>query len=277
MKRTVALLLIMICILSGCGIGTPAGTAAPTTEPVTAPATEATTEAATESVTEPATVATTEPTTVPTTVPPVVRHSGLNEDGSFNEGAWFIGDSLTYNLIASYLRPKEYLGDANYTAKCGAQITAFFDGTVMNRTSDGICGYRSEHYNMTYQQVALELGTKAKAIYVMFGTNHTKEGFEDYYRQMVDFLLEACPEATIHLQLIPWCGSGVYWNVNKQINKIYGEYESAGQQRVMLIDTFTGIGQNPYSEKDTIHLSTRGNRYWYNTIVAHAEKNGLMP
>ena len=147
MKRLTALLLAVL-LLSGC-VGKPATptTTEATTVPVT---TEPTTEATTEPTTEPATEPTTEPTTVPvTTEPAPVLHSGLREDGTFTEGTWFIGDSLTYNLIASYLKPTGRLGDANYTAKCGAKITAFFDGTLMNRTSDGICGYRPEHYGMT--------------------------------------------------------------------------------------------------------------------------------
>ena len=76
------LALLMVLSLAGCkneeepALRTEAPaeiTEAPATEP---PATEAPTEAPTE--------------------PPVVIHSGMGADGSFNEGTLFIGDSLTF-------------------------------------------------------------------------------------------------------------------------------------------------------------------------------------
>ena len=276
MKKLLVLILAVILLaLLGCAPQPPVETIKPTTVPTAAPTTEPTTEPITEPTTEPITEPTTEPTTVPTTAPPLVRHSGIRPDGTFDEGTWFIGDSLTCNLMVAYLKPKGIVNDAIYTGKYGAQITAFFDGTVMNRTTGNICVYRPEHFGMTYEQVALELGEQARAIYIMFGTNYTPEGYVETYRKLVDFLLENCPNATIHMQLIPWGGGIRYEQVNEWIHQVYDGYTQAGEQRVMLIDTFTGIGRCPLSDSDMVHLSNQGNWNWYNTLLAHAQENGL--
>ncbi len=262
--KAVCLLLVML-MLTACG--------APA-EP-TVPETTAATEPATEPTTEPATEPTTEPTTVPTE-PPVVLHSGLREDGSFDEGTWFIGDSMTCILVENYLRPHGLLGDANYTGKYGAHITAFFDDTVMSYTSYNHCAFRPEHERMGYDDVAVLLGEQATAIYMMWGTNYTWNAYADAYIEIVDFLLETCPNATIHLELIPWGWDELirYELVNGWIQEAYAHYQEIGEERVFLIDTFTAIGEN--TDEHLIHLSEQGNENWYNAIVAHAEANGLV-
>ena len=223
-------------------------------------------------------VPTTELATVPTTEPtepPLVLHSGLREDGSFDEGTWFIGDSMTCILVEDYLEPEGFLGDANYTGKYGAQITAFFDGTVMDPKAIGRCVCRPEHEKLRYEDVAVELGEQATAIYIMFGTNYTWNAYADAYIELTDFLLETCPNATVHLQLIPW-GSGKnikFDRVNEWVREAYAHYQEKGEQRVFLIDTFTAIGRN--TDKGYIHLNKQGNENWYNAIVAHAEENNL--
>lgn len=264
-----ALLLFLIFSLTGCAAPAEAPeTMVPvTTVPeVTEPATEAAAEPTTEPVTEPAT----EPTE-----PPVVLHSGLREDGSFDEGTWFIGDSMTCLLVDSYLAPRGLLGDAWCIARYGARVVSFFDESVIMHANSGKrCIFRPEHVGMGYAEAARDLGDRITAIYMMFGTNYTENAGSEAYIEIVDFLLETCPNATIHLQLIPTGMSDiVLWKeTNQWIQGAYDHYQALGIQQVMLIDTYTAIGNNTF---DGVHLGDTGNENWYNAIVEHAKSNNL--
>lgn len=234
---------------------------APTTETVTVPTTEAT-----------------EPTTVPTTEatePPLVLHSGLREDGTFNEGTLFIGDSLTCGFVGSYLAKKGYLGDAKYMTICGSQVTAFFDGTVLEHKDNVVTLYSEEFEGMEFDEAAAGLGEDVTAIYLMWGTNYTPKASKDSYIEIVDFLLENCPNATIHLELIPYADLSIipYPTVNKRIRDAFAHYQELGENRVCLVDTYMGIGRAVGS--DGVHIGELGNRNWYNTLVKHAEKYEL--
>ena len=257
-KRSIALLLCVILLLTGCG-----QSQSPETEATEAPTTEA-------PVTE-----TTIPETEPTE-PASLLHSGLREDGTFNEGALFIGDSMTCILVQDYLTPMGLIGDANYMGKYGAQITAFFGGVTMDtNVTIGKCAYRPEHEGMTYEEIAVALGEQVTAIYMMFGTNYTYNAYADMYIELVDFLLETCPNATVYLQLIPHGNEEIvrFKIVNAWIQEAYGHYVELGQERVQLIDTFTAIGIN--HDEGWIHLNSQGNENWYNAIVDYAKANNI--
>ncbi len=265
MKKALCLLLAIVLLMMT------AACAKVQTEPTLPEVTETvaiTTAEPTEEVTEP-------PTTVPTE-PALVLHSGLREDGTFDEGTWFIGDSMTSILYRDYLKPRGLVEDAACTGKFGAQITAFFDDTVMSYTSYNKCVFRPEHEGLGYDDVARELGEQATAIYMMWGTNFTWNAYADAYIEVVDFLLETCPNATIHLELIPWGYEKVveFETVNGWIQEAYDHYQQIGEERVFLIDTFTAIGRN--QDEGFIHLSEQGNENWYNAIVEHARINGLV-
>lgn len=255
-------LLLCLLMLTGCGRSGP--------EPQ-----EPTGSAATEATTEATTAPTEAPTTAPTE-PEVLLHSGLREDGTFNEGTLFIGDSMTCILVQDYLTPMGLIGDANYMGKYGAQITAFFGGVTMDtNVTVGKCAYRPEHEGMTYEEIAVALGEQVTAIYMMFGTNFTYNAYADMYIELVDFLLETCPNATVYLQLIPHGNEEIvrFKIVNPWIQEAYAHYQEQGQERVQLIDTFTAIGIN--HDEGWIHLNSVGNENWYNAIVAHAEENNI--
>lgn len=258
MKKLLAFLCVLVCLhLSGCAADAPEPT---TTAPVTIPVTTAPPE-------------TEVPTTTPTE-PPLVLHSGLREDGSFDGGTWFIGDSMTCILITDYLMPNDLIGEANYTGKYGTQITAFAD-TKMSYTSYNPCVFNPEFEGMTYREVGDRIGQDVTAIYLMWGTNYTWNAYADMYIGLVDHLLEICPNATVHLQLIPWGAPSVirFEKVNGWIQEAYDHYQQLGEERVMLIDTFTAIGRN--TDSGNIHLNYEGNECWYQAIVAHAEEHNL--
>lgn len=235
----------------------------PTTVPETEPPTEAPTE--TQPPTEPPTEAPTEP--------PLVLHSGLREDGSFNEGTLFIGDSLTFQMIYGYLRPKNFVGDAKYISICGSQITAFFDGTKVTCSAASTLA-SAEFDGMLFNEAAASMGEDATAIYIMWGTNFTKDATYENYVEILDYLLEHCPNATIHLQTVPYAKDVVpYQIINERILDAYAYYQEIGQERVLLLDTFTGIGRSVSG--DGVHITDSGKVRWYETILAHAEELAL--
>jgi len=259
MGKHFAIVCLVLCLLlTGCGVEEPEPTATVPVPVTTAP---------------PQTEAPTTAHTVPTE-PPLVRHSGLKEDGSFDEGTWFIGDSMTCILITDYLMPNNLIGEANYTGKYGTQITAFAD-TEMSYTSYNPCVFNPEFEGMTYKAVGDLIGQEVTAIYLMWGTNYTWNAYADMYIGLVDHLLKICPNATVHLQLIPWGSPSVirFEEVNGWIQQAIDHYQQLGEERVMLIDTFTAIGRN--TDSGNIHLNYEGNECWYEAIVAHAEEHNL--
>ena len=265
MKRPLLCLLILalLFVFTGCA------SAAPETAPTETTAAEPTV-ASTE--------ATTEPTTVPTeTEPPVpVYHSGLRADGTFSAGTLFIGDSETYLLLNQKLIAEDLLGDARYTAQCGSQLTAYFNDTIrMKKDNTQVTVFSPEFEGLTFREAALLLGEDATAIYLMWGTNYTPNATAESYIEIVDDLLEICPNATIHLQTIPYGEPAIVAcnTVNKRIQGAYDHYQQLGEPRVYLVDTFNGIGKHVVN--DGVHLSMTGLNNWYQTLLDHAERYGL--
>lgn len=261
MKKLIAFAMAA-CLLFLCGCG-----GAPVeTEPTTAP-----TEAPTVATALPP--QTTEAPTEAPTDPPVELHSGLREDGTFDSGTLFIGDSLTYGLIYSYLKPNNLIGDARYMAVVGAPILEFFQGTPLNGSR--YCIYSHEFEGMTYDQAVESVGEEITAVYFMLGSNYSNETNAQTYIKIVDYLLEKCPNATIYLQLIPYSTSSnvhsetVYWS----IMEAYGHYSLDGVPNVFMLDIKRAAGVN--LTQDGIHLTYEGQENWYKELVAHAQTNDI--
>lgn len=238
---------------------------------------EVTTVPTTEAPTEPTTVPTeapTEETTVPTE-PPLILHSGLREDGSFDEGTLFIGDSLTLLFLNHYLKTQGYLGDAKYLSQASSQLTIFMDGKTRINCSDVITLASREFNGMLFNEAAASMGDQATAIYIMWGTNYTPNASAESYIEIVDFLLENCPNATVHLQLISYADPNIIpvSKINQRITDAYNHYQEIGEPRVMLIDTYTAIGQNVIP--DGVHHNDTARANWYQALVDHAANNNL--
>lgn len=274
-KRLLCLALALILLIGCAGCGRKR-IPAPTEEETVFPEFTAapTTEAPTEETTVPTTEALTEPTTVPTE-PPLILHSGLREDGSFDEGTLFIGDSLTLLFLNHYLKTQGYLGDAKYLSQASSQLTIFMDGKTRVVCSATNTLASKEFNGMLFNEAAASLGEKATAIYIMWGTNYTPSASAESYIEIVDFLLENCPNATVHLQLISWADPNIIpvSKINQRITDAYNHYQEIGEPRVMLIDTYTAIGQNVIS--DGVHHNDTARANWYQAIVDHAADNEL--
>lgn len=271
MKRVFALLLAAL-LLCGC-----TNTATPETEPIPTEATVAETQAPTEAPTEAAAEVPTEPeTTESETQPedPEWLHSGIREDGSFDEGTLFIGDSLTYGMVLQYLTIYERLGDARFMAIVGAPVGNFFSLQTLRPCDDYSCAYTWEFHGMNFASAVETAGDSVTAVYYMMGTNYDPQITVESYVKIMNHILEKCPNATIYLQLVPVAQVDYipYEEINEIIRGVHAYYQQQGQPRIMLIDTHTAIGDNL---SDGIHLTLQGQENWYNAIVAFAEENNI--
>ena len=276
MKRILSLLAALCLILSGCAPRqseptAPAETAAPTVE--TAVPTTEVTEAPTETA-----APTTEATEAPTeaTEPPQwdgVLHSGLREDGTFDGGTLFIGDSQTYGFIYFNLIPRNRIGDARYASAVGIPAQAYFSGTKFSEYTVG--SYSSEFEGRTIAQGVELGGSTITAVYLMLGSNGSDYTLFSDYEKIVDHLLEYCPNATIYLQTIPYSSEDHvhYEDINKILVRVRRHYADAGISRVLLIDTHTAFGERV--QPDGIHLTTEALDIWYHTLVYFADYNNI--
>lgn len=257
------LALILCAGLCGCEIVLPEDTLPSQTQP----------NETAQPATEPA--VTTQPTVGTEPVRTWDAHSGIRDDWTFNAGTLFIGDSLTYGLVAQYLQVyDDAIGDAKYMATVGAPLSSYFSEKYrLGNFKDSV--YSSGLKGKTYYQVAEEAGDALTAVYIMLGTNYTGSESAEAYIEVVDHLLEHCPRATVYLQTIPYATTSAVHEeeINGYIQEAYNHYVEQGSQRVYLIDTYAAISSNLRS--DGVHLNADGYDAWYNAIIAFAYNNNI--
>ena len=191
----------------------------------------------------------------------------IREDGSFDAGTLFIGDSQTFLFIEHFLKTNGLIGDAKYAVQCGSQVTAFFD-TDIRPTVDRNAYYlfSPEFEGLSFSEAATQMGEDATAIYIMWGSNHTQDATAQNY-------IDIAAYATVHLETIPR-GDVAYMEINERIRGAWEYFQSIGEPRVTMVDTFEGIGI--YINSDRIHVDPQGREGWYNALVLHAETLGLV-
>ncbi|MEG1789219.1 MAG: hypothetical protein RR230_01040 [Oscillospiraceae bacterium] len=201
---------------------------------------------------------------------------GVREDGSFSEGVLFIGDSLTYGLVQNYLIPAELIGDASYIAVSGMPLTLFFSddmrlGTAYSNESG--CVYSEPFYKLNYADSAALAGSGVSDIYFMLGSNLSEQSTEELYVEVMDYLLEVCPNAVIHLQTVPLSTSTTvnYRMANENIRAAAQHYVDCGEPRVELLDSNL-IWDESCLTAGGIHLISKGFELWYQLIVDTAAK-----
>lgn len=273
MKRIIALLALAGVLLCGCGqspepveMPEPSVEVVLVTEP---PETETPTDA-----TEVPTEASTEVTEATEhAVPEFQNHSGIRDNGTFDDSALFIGDFLTYGLITGYLTERELLGDARYMVIPNGALPAVYYGPKLTKSAD--CLFSPEFEGMLICDALKEAGEQTTAIYFMMGTNFSEFADDKTMIQIVEDMLINCPNATVYLQLVPFDRSTRvdYEEANRRILATYTYYQRENNPRVMLIDTQTAIGYNLTT--DGIQLTTEGQACWYQALVAFADGNEI--
>ena len=251
LKRILILLTVLCLLLCGCGQQeAPTALAEETTLPV---------------------IETTVATEPPQRTVPL--HSGIREDGTFDSGTLFIGDSLTNAFIFNNLMLYRRIGEARYMAIVGAPVHTYFFGPVLTR--ELTCIYSGEFQDLTFSHSVELYGENVTAVYFMLGSNYSEYTTYETYSEIVEHLLEHCPKATIYLQTIPYSTSEnvKYELVNGILEELYLQYAESVDTRVMLIDTHTAIADRLLS--DGIHINYEAQEVWYQTILAFAEENNI--
>jgi hypothetical protein len=273
---SITAILFVILLVAGCGRSSHLATTPEThgqTDPLEAEPVPQPSGSETRPSDETAAPSETAPTDAESPAEPPVLHSGIREDGSFDEGTLFIGDSQTYLFIQDYLKPNGLLGDAKYTAQCGSQLTAFWDDDIRPTEDRSVyCVFSPEFEGLSFREAATQFGAKATSIYLMWGSNHTPDATAQSYIDIVQYLLDVCPNATVHLETIPQ-GDVAYVTVNGRIQGAWEYFQQIGEPRVTLVDTFGGIGTSVGS--DRVHVTPLGREKWYDTLVLHAQELGL--
>lgn len=267
MRKMIYVLLVAL-LLCGCAPANMEATLPPTEAPTVAP-TQPPTEAPTEAPTEVPTEAPTEPK------PEWLLHSGIREDGTFDENTLFIGDSLTCGLFLEYMIPNERAGDAWYMSMTGAALNVFFDGPRLRSYGQYYSYYTPAFDGMTMAEGVEGKGRGLNAVYLMMGTNHNGLVTEQLYVDVVGYILKCCPKATVYLQKIPFSYSSRVDAdaANGRIQYAYEYYVNLGETRVRLIDTQTAIDYN--LKNDGVHLNETGYQKWYEALVAYAQENEI--
>lgn len=247
MKKVFSVLLICLCL---CGCVTQ-----PEAEPTTVPTEQTTVPFETTEITVSLTAG---------------LHSGIKEDGSFDVGTLFIGDSLTYGMVTGYLPDNGLLGQAKYIAIPGAAITCYHQGSELGVKP---AAYSPEFDGLRVYEAVEKYGAQFTAVYLMLGTNANEYSTDQVYMDMVTHLLEHCPNATVYLQLVPYNRSDRVNSeaANGRVQRIFDQLE--GENRLRLIDTQTAIGYN--LAPDGIHLVTKGQKCWYEALVAYAQTHKI--
>ena len=193
------------------------------------------------------------------------RSSGLAGDGSFIDGAVFVGDSLSYRFI-HYLRERGCFGAARCMAICGMSLNKFFDvdrAPLTNGLSAGNASVCSPEFEgMSFADALSELGADAKAIYFMLGTNLSWESTTDAYLEVLRSILELCPSATIYLQTIPFSTNAAYESANEAIRQCWEILEAETPRRVVLLEAGEAFPRAALMP-DGIHYSDEACAAWY--------------
>lgn len=264
MRKIVVWMLLLALLLCGCG---KQDAVSVETQPEPTETTPVTDPVIVE--TEP------EPTEPEPTEPPSWLHSGIREDGSFDAGTVFIGDSLTYGLLTQHLKENDLRGDCRYMAIPGASLWAFFNGPKLITNGAVYCFFTKDFEGMYMSEAVAAVGEEATAIYFMMGTNYSSLATDQTYIDIVTHMLENCPNATVYLQLVPYATDpGVeYKEANRRVMEAYNYFVEQEEPRVRLIDTMTAIGYNLTA--GGVHLTNEGNACWYEALVAYAQENDI--
>lgn len=188
----------------------------------------------------------------------------------FYDDAGFIGDSVSYSLV---LR-------ANQTGEFG-------DATFFVRGGNGIAGYVNHFNTIGYQgqEYSIEDAVAAsgvKKLFVMIGVNDlgymSVEETMDYYRKMMDNILELSPDVEVYIQsLLPVIDSGIQGAKNKHVNalnKLLVAYaEENGFHYVDIypyIRDHTGNMPAAYASDASTHMNYDGTDIWIEVLKLYA-------
>ena len=270
--RAIFILILCLCLLSGCGIAAKPP-AAPTPTPSAVPAATPEAESApTETPVIPA------PSAAPENAPseePLEETLRLDESTlTFPAGTLFIGDSITHHLYSKHLKPTGYLGGASFMACSNAGIPHYFAKWARLKNADWNghgTSYDKEFENLSYAAAIEQSAGRWERIFFMMGSNGSGTLTYESYKEVIDHIYANNPQAVIYLQTVPDCSTGKVRTaaVNEIVNATVAAYAAEGIDSVRLLDT-NSIWTDECMAPDDVHLCELGLQRWHEYICTEA-------
>lgn len=202
----------------------------------------------------------------PKKIPPV----GDGQPCHFFDDVAVIGDSVSYSLVLW----------ANQTGEMG-------NATFLVRGGNGIAGYVNRYKTINYQGVEMNIEdavekSGAKKLFIMIGVNDlgfmTVEETMDYFRSMMERILERTPDVEIYLEsLLPVWEDGIQGTKNEAVNAYNAELERYAQEMgfhyvevASYIKDHTGGMAKPYCADFSTHMNYDGIDAWMQALKLYA-------
>lgn len=207
----------------------------------------------------------------PKKIPPV----GDGQPCHFFDDAGVIGDSVSYSLVL-------------WAAQTGEMGTA----TFLVRGGNGIAGYVNRYKTINYQGLEMTIEdavemSGAKKLFIMIGVNDlgfmTVEETMDYFRIMMDRILERCPDVDVYLEsLLPVWEDGIQGTKNADVNAYNVLLEQYAQEKgfhyvevASYIMDHTGGMAKPYCADSSTHMNYEGIDAWMQALKLYAQTQGF--
>ena len=223
---------------------------------------------------EPAGVDTPDRTAAGLSLHPGPQHSGVNPDGTLSSGTLLIGDSLTAGLVLS-MRSHGTLGKARYIGIPTYSLSRFRSSPYYIDEDTAAIGLRAvcspEFSGLSIAEAVRRAGESVEAIYFMLGTNQSAEVTVERYSEVLRYLCDCCPDATVYAETIPYSRRGLsdYERVNAVIYEAVMELRHEGSDRIFVLDICSAIGKD-HNLADGLHIDDEGLVAWRDAIVERA-------
>lgn len=190
--------------------------------------------------------------------------------GVFDSGTLFIGDSNTYHFVTRYLQPMGYMGQASAMACVNFGVPHFFSDKYTLTAADWNfygCVCDPDFAGMSYYRAIEAAAGRYSNIYVLLGSNVSLQLTAENYRQVIEFISDANPNATVYLQTVPDCHTGAVgtWYVNGCIEDALEAMLADGRDNLVLLDT-NAVWVPGCVAFDGVHLTAAGYEAWYKLI-----------
>ena len=193
----------------------------------------------------------------------------------FFDDAAFIGDSVSYSLML-WATQTEQMGDATFLVRGG----------------NGIAGYVNRYKTIGFQGKEMNIEDAVKAsgvnkVFIMMGVNDlgfmSVDETMDYYRIMVDRILELSPDVQIYVEsCLPVWEAGIQGTKNAQVEAFNAALEAYAEEMgfyfvemASYIEDHTGGMPEAYCSDFSTHMNYDGTDVWMQALKLYANTHGF--
>lgn len=193
----------------------------------------------------------------------------------FFDDTAFIGDSVSYSLMLWATQNGE-MGDATFLVRGGNGIAGYVNHYKT-------IGFQGEE--MDIEEAVMECG--AKKVFIMMGVNDlgfmSVEQTMDYYRIMVDRILEKSPDVQIYVEsCLPVWDAGIQGTKNVDVDAFNAALEAYAEEMgfyyvemASYIEDHTGGMPKAYCSDFSTHMNYDGTDVWMQALKLYANTHGF--